>query len=119
MILGVWFMVVPIVKMQPVAGGGVVGMVGLGANAHAGIWSYCGLIYIINILLAALNLLPLMPFDGGHIAITFIRRIFGDGRLALVLTKIVTYLGFFILIVLLINMLMSDFSAGFKFFTGK
>ena len=116
MMVGIWFLVLPIVRMQPIEGGGMAGMIGLGANAHAGFWSYCGLLYIVSVLLAALNLLPLMPFDGGHIATTLVQKVFGDRRVSRILCGIITYLGFAILLMLLVNMLMSDTYAGIKFF---
>ena len=106
--LGIWFAIMPLIKTSPIAHGGVIGMIGLGANAHAGFWSFCGLVYYCSVLLAAVNLLPLIPFDGGHIATTLTERIFGQGRFSRIFCGAIKWFGVVLIIILLINIVLSD-----------
>ena len=106
--LRIWFMILPIVKMAPVANGGLIGMIGLGANAQLGFWSFCGLVYFVSIIAAAFQLLPFFPFDGGHIVTALVERIFGEGKISRALGGVLRWLGIVILAVIIINMVMSD-----------
>jgi len=115
-IVGIFYMVLPLIKAAPIAHGGIAGTIGLGANIHLGLWSYLGLIYFVSIILASLNLLPLMPFDGGHIAVTLIRRALGENRVSRILCKAIEIIGFVVLIVLLLNVVLSDAYDAFSFF---
>ncbi|MEK7508264.1 MAG: site-2 protease family protein [Patescibacteria group bacterium] len=108
-----------IAPLTPIPHGGFVGTVGLGANAHFGVWSFIGLLYLVSLLLAALNMAPLMPFDGGHITVTLVERIFGKNRFSSFVAQAITYVGFIILAVLLLNMLMSDASDLLQFINKK
>ncbi|MEK9158993.1 MAG: site-2 protease family protein, partial [Patescibacteria group bacterium] len=103
------------VPFTPIPNAGMAGQVGLGANAHLGFWSFVGLVYLVSIMIAALNILPLRPFDGGHIVITLLERIFGDNRITRFITAVTTYAGLFIVIVILFNMLMSDGTDLYRF----
>lgn len=107
------------VPLTPIPQGGFAGQVGLGANAHFGFWSFVGLLYLVSIMIAALNMLPLRPFDGGHVVVTLVERIFGDNRITRFIATITTYAGFLILIVILFNMLMSDVSDLHRFINKK
>ena len=108
-LISIWYMVMPIINLAPVPHGGIGGTIGLGANIHLGFWSYCGLIYFVSVILAALNLFPLLPFDGGQIVLSIFGRIFGEkSRAYKIIGLAVNYLGMVILIILLLNVVMSD-----------
>jgi membrane-associated protease RseP (regulator of RpoE activity) len=48
----------------------IVGAGNLGAQAvHDGLQTLLGLLIVINIAFALLNMLPILPFDGGHVAV--------------------------------------------------
>jgi RIP metalloprotease RseP len=52
----------------------IIGIVGLG-NQLSDLRSFLGFMAAINITIGALNLIPLLPFDGGHVAIAVYERI--------------------------------------------
>lgn len=104
-LLNIWRIVLPTI---PQAGAGVIGTIGLGSTIHSGFWAYCALICFVSIILAAANLLPFIPFDGGHIALTVFQTIFGQGLLFRIFKLIITYLGFFLLTLILLKALLSD-----------
>jgi len=43
--------------------------------AHAGIGDFLGILVVFNVFIGIFNLVPLMPLDGGHVAITIYERI--------------------------------------------
>jgi membrane-associated protease RseP (regulator of RpoE activity) len=54
----------------------VVGVVRIaGEAAHQGLFDFFGLLVMLNIFVAVFNLVPLLPLDGGHIAIATYERI--------------------------------------------
>jgi membrane-associated protease RseP (regulator of RpoE activity) len=54
----------------------VIGAGNIGAEAvHQGIEYLLELLIVINIAFALLNMLPLMPFDGGHVAVAIYERV--------------------------------------------
>lgn len=118
-LLSLWAFVIPIIRMAPMPNAGIGGTIGLGANIHTGLWAYCALIYYVSIILAAANLLPLLPFDGGQIAATLVEKIFGQRRLAKILYWLIKYVGFAILILMMINLIMSDAFDIFNKFKGR
>ena len=67
---------VPVTGPQGLAG--PVGIVQISADALAGGWaSYAWFLALISINLALLNMLPLLPLDGGHVLLNVIERIRG------------------------------------------
>lgn len=67
---------VPVTGSQGLAG--PVGIVQISADALAGGWaSYAWFLALISINLALLNMLPLLPLDGGHVLLSIIERIRG------------------------------------------
>jgi membrane-associated protease RseP (regulator of RpoE activity) len=62
---------------------------------HAGVGSLLALLIIINIAFALLNMLPIMPFDGGHVAVAvyeWIRTKKGQAYYQADITKLFPYL---------------------------
>ncbi|MDA8342197.1 MAG: M50 family metallopeptidase [Actinomycetota bacterium] len=54
----------------------IVGVVQTGGQAvHAGIYPVLVILITINVFFAVFNMLPLLPFDGGHVAIAVYERI--------------------------------------------
>ena len=54
----------------------IVGVVQTGGQAvHAGIYPVLAILITINVFFAVFNMLPLLPFDGGHVAIAVYERI--------------------------------------------
>ncbi|MBN1321167.1 MAG: site-2 protease family protein [Thermoleophilia bacterium] len=67
---------VPVTGSQGLAG--PVGIVQISADALAGGWaSYAWFLALISINLALLNMLPLLPLDGGHVVLSIVERIRG------------------------------------------
>lgn len=67
---------VPVTGSQGLAG--PVGIVQISADALAGGWaSYAWFLALISINLALLNMLPLLPLDGGHVVLNIVERIRG------------------------------------------
>ena len=59
------------------------GIAGVASDAVKAGWvSVFGLLIAINIFVGLFNLLPLLPFDGGHIAIALVRELRVDGARA-------------------------------------
>jgi regulator of sigma E protease len=91
---------------------GAVGIVRAGAAAlQAGLPYYLQLIGLISMSLALLNLLPLLPLDGGHIAVSiieFIRR----RALAREVYERVSFIGLAIVLFLAFIALQNDLSGG-------
>jgi membrane-associated protease RseP (regulator of RpoE activity) len=57
----------PATSERPVS---LIGAGNIGVQAlHQGIESLLDLLIVINIAFALLNMLPIMPFDGGHVAV--------------------------------------------------
>lgn len=54
-------------SVRPISIVGIV-QVGTGA-AESGLWSFLALLALVNLALALINLLPVLPFDGGHAVI--------------------------------------------------
>lgn len=116
LLTSILFSVLPIVKMAPIANGGLIGMMSLGANAQSGFWSFCGLVYFVSIIAAALQLLPCWPLDGGHIATALVRRVFNEGRVFRILSAVIKWAGVVLLVIIIINMAMSDLSGAYRYF---
>jgi membrane-associated protease RseP (regulator of RpoE activity) len=54
----------------------IVGIVDIGGDLVGGnVWSLLFLLGAINLIVALFNLIPLLPFDGGHIAVAVFERI--------------------------------------------
>ncbi len=54
----------------------IVGVVAIGGEAvHAGIYSTLSLLILVNLFLGVFNLFPMLPLDGGHVAIAVYERI--------------------------------------------
>jgi RIP metalloprotease RseP len=59
----------------------IVGIVRLGSDAaELGLWVFVGLVAMVNLALALINLVPLLPFDGGHAVIGIYEGIRGTIR---------------------------------------
>lgn len=59
----------------------IVGIVQVGSGAaEQGIWAFLSLLAIVNLSLALINLLPVLPFDGGHASIAAYEGIRGSIR---------------------------------------
>jgi regulator of sigma E protease len=67
---------VPVTGSQGLAG--PVGIIQISADAFEGGWaSYAWFLALIGINLALINMLPLLPLDGGHVVLSIIERIRG------------------------------------------
>lgn len=109
-LIGIWRLILPILTLTPIPQGGIGGTIGLGTNIHLGFWPYLSLIYFVSIIVAALNLLPFLPFDGGYVAVTLIQKIFGQNRFSKIFCRIIAGFGVVILLLIFINIIMSDLS---------
>ena len=83
----------PATSERPVSliGAGNVGVQAL----HQGVQSLLALLIVINIAFALLNMLPIMPFDGGHVAVAayeWIRTKKGQPYYQADITKLFPYL---------------------------
>lgn len=59
----------------------IIGIVQAGSSAaQTGVWDFLMLVALVNIALALINLLPILPFDGGHAAIASYEGIRGAIR---------------------------------------
>jgi membrane-associated protease RseP (regulator of RpoE activity) len=57
----------PTTSVRPVS---LIGIANLGVQAqHAGLESLLELLILINVIFGLLNMLPILPFDGGHVAV--------------------------------------------------
>jgi membrane-associated protease RseP (regulator of RpoE activity) len=57
----------PTTSVRPVS---LVGIANLGVQAqHAGLYTLLELLILINVIFGLLNMLPILPFDGGHVAV--------------------------------------------------
>jgi membrane-associated protease RseP (regulator of RpoE activity) len=57
----------PTTSVRPVS---LIGIANLGVQAqHAGLYSLLELLIEINVIFGLLNMLPILPFDGGHVAV--------------------------------------------------
>ena len=94
----------------------VIGAGDLGAQAvHAGIQYLLALLIVINIAFALLNMLPLMPFDGGHVAVAiyeWIRTKKGQPYYRADITKLFPFLAPFlaVLVVFAVSLIFLDIS---------
>jgi membrane-associated protease RseP (regulator of RpoE activity) len=94
----------------------VIGAGYLGAQAvHAGIQYLLALLIVINIAFALLNMLPLMPFDGGHVAVAiyeWIRTKKGQPYYRADITKLFPFLAPFlaVLVVFAVSLIFLDIS---------
>jgi membrane-associated protease RseP (regulator of RpoE activity) len=54
----------------------IIGIVDIGGELVGGnVWALLGLLGAINLLVALFNLIPLLPFDGGHAAVAVYEQI--------------------------------------------
>jgi len=60
---------------RPVSLVGIVRLADQAANAESGLFLFLSLVVLLNIFLAILNLVPLPPFDGGHVALATYERL--------------------------------------------
>ena len=92
----------------------VIGAGNLGAQAvHAGIQYLLELLIVINLAFALLNMLPLMPFDGGHVAVAiyeWIRTKKGQPYYRADITKLFPFLAPFlaVLVVFAVSLIFLD-----------
>jgi membrane-associated protease RseP (regulator of RpoE activity) len=103
----------PTTSERPVS---VIGAGNIGVQAvHAGIQYLLALLIVINIAFALLNMLPLMPFDGGHVAVAiyeWIRTKKGQPYYRADITKLFPFLAPFlaILVAFSISLIFLDIS---------
>jgi membrane-associated protease RseP (regulator of RpoE activity) len=80
----------------------IVGAGSLGAQAvHDGLQTLLGLLIIINIAFALLNMLPILPFDGGHVAVAtyeWIRTKKGEPYYRADITKLFPFIAPFLVV---------------------
>lgn len=109
--VAIWHLLVsPIGILAPTQHGGFSGLAGLGQNIYLGVWSYAGLIYVLSIVIAAFNALPLFPLDGGQIVISLFRKLFGEkSNTFTIILWIVGFSGFILIGIILIRALVGDF----------
>jgi len=88
---------------HPATSGRPVSLIGAGNYGvqalHAGVASLLALLIVINIAFALLNMLPIMPFDGGHVAVAvyeWIRTKKGQPYYQADITKLFPYLAPFL-----------------------
>jgi membrane-associated protease RseP (regulator of RpoE activity) len=92
----------------------LIGAGNIGVQAvHEGIYSLLQLLIVINLAFALLNMLPLMPFDGGHVSVAvyeWIRTKKGQAYYRADITKIFPFLAPFlaILVVFSISLVFLD-----------
>jgi membrane-associated protease RseP (regulator of RpoE activity) len=83
----------PATSERPVS---LIGAGNIGVQAlHQGVESLLALLIVINIAFALLNMLPIMPFDGGHVAVAvyeWIRTKKGKPYYQADITKLIPYL---------------------------
>jgi len=127
MIIGI-FIAIPVIiasifSATPAPGGGMIATIGLGSAIHNSAWSYLAVVYYMSVVVAALNLIPLLPFDGGQIVLAIVQkillRVFGEGRAYRIFTAVYRYSGLIFIGVLLVAVVMSDISDIIRFFGGK
>jgi membrane-associated protease RseP (regulator of RpoE activity) len=87
----------PATSQRPVS---LIGAGNIGVQAlHQGIESLLALLIVINIAFAMLNMLPIMPFDGGHVAVAvyeWIRTKRGQPYYQADIKKLIPYLAPFL-----------------------
>jgi membrane-associated protease RseP (regulator of RpoE activity) len=80
----------------------IVGAGNLGAQAvHDGLQTLLGLLIIINIAFGLLNMLPILPFDGGHVAVAvyeWIRTKKGEPYYRADITKLFPFIAPFLIV---------------------
>lgn len=102
-------LVIAIISLTAIPGVGIVGaFAGLGGSIHSGVWTYIWVIYIASIFLAAFNILPFMPFDGGRISLDIFQRILGESIIFKVVKFVHYFIGIGIIGILVIHIIMSD-----------
>jgi membrane-associated protease RseP (regulator of RpoE activity) len=84
----------------------IVGVVQTATDAaHAGIGQFLSILIIINLFLGILNLFPMLPLDGGHVAIAVYERIRTGRRKVMYHADVTKLLPFTWLMLLLIGIL--------------
>lgn len=113
----------PIINLAPLQNSGIIGaasaMVEVAQNTTpiSIIWRLIGFFYYFSILVASFNILPFLPFDGGHIISHIIKKIFGENIATTIMNLIIAIIGFSIIGILLINILMSDVAIIWQLFS--
>lgn len=90
-----------------------IGIVRLASQAvHAGLPSVLGLLFSINVFVGVFNLIPLLPLDGGHVAIAIYERLRSrrnlQYRVDIMKLMPVTYLVFVVIVLLGVTALYLD-----------
>jgi membrane-associated protease RseP (regulator of RpoE activity) len=107
----------PATSERPVS---LIGAGNIGVQAlHQGVESLLALLIVINIAFALLNMLPIMPFDGGHVAVAvyeWIRTKKGKPYYQADITKLIPYLAPFLafLVVFAISVVFLDIAHPLK-----
>lgn len=109
--LAIWQLIIsPVGILAPTQHGGFSGLAGLGENIHLGIWSYLGLVYVLSIVIASFNILPILPLDGGQIITAGFREFFGPKSKAFkIIFWIASLQGFAILGIIVVKAIAGDF----------
>jgi membrane-associated protease RseP (regulator of RpoE activity) len=86
----------------------IIGAGNLGAQAvHDGLQSLLAILIVINLAFALVNMLPLLPFDGGHVAVAayeWIRTRKGAAYYRADITKLFPFLAPFLIILVLFSL---------------
>lgn len=105
-------MIANLISLTSVPQAGMIATVGLGSLIHSGVGYYLGMIYYVSILIAALNIIPICPLDGGNIVLsalqTFFNRRGWTGNFAAGCLWAYQKIGLIIIIILLAGMVLSD-----------
>jgi regulator of sigma E protease len=90
-------------KINPIGSGGVAGPVGIVSISETAVQqhTYLWLLAFLSVNLGIINLIPMLPFDGGHILFNTIERIRGRRVEAKVLERVVAF-GVALLVVLFV-----------------
>jgi len=108
----------PTTSVRPVS---LIGIANLGVQAqHAGLYSLLELLIEINVIFGLLNMLPILPFDGGHVAVAayeWIRTKKGQAYYRADITKMFPVVAVFLalLAVFVVSALFLDIAHPIKF----
>jgi len=110
---------IPVAVVSKGGGGMIATITGLGSVIHSGIWYYIAMMFYFSIILAAFNIIPMFPLDGGNVVLVIVRKIliklFGNGKFVKGVLYLFKYYGITIIILLLILVVMNDFVDIVKF----
>ena len=117
-------MVAHIVQFTPIENGGIIAMGSAmqsvtenSPSTTSSLWSIVALFYYFSTLIAAFNVIPFLPFDGGQVVRATLTRIFGEGKVTKYTTTALVIVGLGIIAVIGLIIIISDLSAIWQLFT--